>query len=94
MEPLVLTNTEKILQVLADIELKGEGFVTVTLIGEVLDAGISEPDFFKASGIDPEAYYKGNPNAWSTYQVRQSKKVYMVYGGAGKVRRSQIADTP
>lgn len=94
MDPLVLTNSEEILQVLADIELKGEGFVTDTLIGEVLDAGISEPDFFKASGVDPEAYYKGNPNAWGTYQVRQSKKVYMVYGGAGKVRRSHIADTP
>ncbi|MFQ5543333.1 MAG: hypothetical protein ACE5FY_03140 [Nitrospiria bacterium] len=94
MDPLVLTNSEEILQVLADIELKGEGFVTDTLIGEVIDAGISEPDFFKASGVDPEAYYKGNSNAWGTYQVRQSKKVYMVYGGAGKVRRSHIADTP
>jgi len=94
MEKLVLTNSEEILQALANIELKGKGFVSDCLISEVMDAGLSEPDYFTASGSDPEAYFKGSPNAWSNYQIRQSKKVFMVYGGAGKTRRSHIADTP
>ena len=94
MEKLVLTNSEEILQTLAHIELKGSGFVTDCLISEVLDAGISEPDYFTASGVDPEAYFKDEPNAWSNYHVRQSKKVFMVYGGEGKTRRFHIADTP
>jgi len=94
MEQLILTNSEEILQALAEIELKGDGFVSEGLISEVLDAGISEPDFFTASGSDPQAFYKGRPNAWSTYQVRQSKKVFMVYGGLRKTRRVHIADTP
>ncbi len=94
MKELILTNSNKILQTLAEIELKGDGFVSDCLAGEVMDAGLSEPDFFKAYGTDPDAYYKGEPNAWETYHVRQSKKVFMVYGGAGKKRRSQIADTP
>ena len=94
MEELILTNGNEILQTLAKIELKGSGFTTECLVGEVMDAGLSNPDFFKASGSDPEAYYDGQPNAWSDIQVRESKKVFMVYGGAGKTRRSHIADTP
>ena len=94
MEQLVLTNSTAILQTLAEIELKGAGFVTDCLAADVLDAGISEPDYFTATGEDPDAYYKGRPNAWANYHVRQSKKVFMVYGGAGKARRSHIADTP
>jgi len=94
MEELILTNGNEILQTLAKIELKGNGFVTECLVGEVMDAGISNPDFFKASGSDPEAYYDGKNNAWSDIQVRESKKVFMVYGGTGKTRRFHIADTP
>lgn len=94
MEELILTNAEEILQTLAKIALKGKGFVTDCLIGEVMDAGISNPDFLKATGNDPEAYYDGKANAWSDIQVRESKKVFMVYGGTGKARRFHIADTP
>ncbi len=94
MDELILTNSEEILQALSKVELKGKGFVSECLIAEVLDAGIATPDFFKATGTDPDAYYDGEPNAWSDYHVRESKKVFMVYGGAGKVRRSHIADTP
>ncbi len=94
MDELILTNSEEILQTLAKIELKGKGFVSECLVGDVLDAGISTPDFFRARGADPDAYYDGQPNAWSDYHIRESKKVFMVYGGAGKVRRSHIADTP
>jgi len=94
MEELILTNGNEILQTLAKIELKGKGFTTECLVGEVMDAGISNPDFFKATGSDPEAYYDGKNKAWSDIQVRESKKVFMVYGGAGKTRRFHIADTP
>ena len=94
MEPLVLTNSEEILKVLTNVALKGNGFVTECLVAEVLDAGLFEPDYLNASGTDPEAYYDGEPNAWANYHVRQSKKVFMVYGGPNKVRTSHIADTP
>ena len=91
-EPLTLTNTEEIQEVLAHIELKGEGFTTECLLADVLDAGINEPDYLSASGEDPNAYFHGKPNAWANYHVRQSKKVMNIYGGM--VRRSHIADTP
>lgn len=91
-EPLTLTNSEEILELLANIELKGHGFVTPCLLDDVLDAGISEPDYLTASGEDPQAFYHNQPNAWANYHIRQSKKVFNVYGGM--IRRSQIADTP
>jgi len=91
-EPLTQTNTEQILETLAHVELRGEGFVTDCLLAEVLDAGINEPDYLSASGEDPNAFFQGEPNAWANYHIRQSKKVMNVYGGT--VRRSHIADTP
>lgn len=94
MKQLTLTNSEEILRLLAAISLKGEGFVTECLAGEVMDAGICEPDYFTASGCDPDAYYNGESNAWANYHVRQSKKVFMVYGHADRARRFHIADTP
>ncbi len=94
MKELILTNAEKILQTLSKIELKGDGFVSECLVGEVMDAGISNPDFFRATGEDSDAYYNGEAGAWSDIQVRESKKVFMVYGGSGKARRFHIADTP
>ncbi|MCG3113747.1 MAG: hypothetical protein MPW16_01770 [Candidatus Manganitrophus sp.] len=94
MEPLVLTNSEEILKLLTQVTLKGQGFTTECLVAEVLDAGLYEPDFLNASGVDPEAYYNGEPNAWANYHIRMSKKVFMVYGGPNKVRTFHIADTP
>jgi hypothetical protein len=94
MEPLTLTNSEQIMEVLVHVHLKGQGFTTECLLDNVLDAGINAPDYFAASGADPDAYYQEEPGAWSDYHVRQSKKVFIVYGGAGKIRRSQITDTP
>ena len=94
MEPLILTNSEEILKLLSHVTLKGKGFVSECLVGEVLDAGLSEPDYFNASGSDPMAYYDGDPHAWANYHVRQSKKVFMVYGGENKHRTVHIADTP
>ncbi|MFY9270294.1 MAG: hypothetical protein WAO55_11175 [Candidatus Manganitrophaceae bacterium] len=94
MESLILTNSEEILKVLSNVALKGQGFTTECLVGEVLDAGLSEPDYLNATGEDPDASYNGQPNAWANYHVRQSKKVFMVYGGPNKVRTFHIADTP
>ncbi len=94
MEPIVLTNSEEILKLLSGIALKGKGFVSECLMLEALDAGLSEPDYLNASGADPDAYYHGEPNAWAHYHVRQSKKVFTVYGGGGATRRTHIADTP
>lgn len=94
MDPLVLTNSEEILKLLTHVALKGNGFTTDCLVAEVLDAGLSEPDYLNASGVDPEAYYNGEPNAWANYHIRMSKKVFMVYGGPNKVRTFHIADTP
>ncbi len=92
MEPVTLTNSQEILQFLSGIALRGQGFTTECLLFEVMDAGLAEPDYLKATGADPEAFCHGTPGAWSDYHVRQSKKVVMVYGGA--FRQIRIADTP
>ncbi len=92
MEPVTLTNSEEILKFLSLIALKGGGFTTECLLFEALDAGLSEPDYLNATGTDPDAFYDGAPNAWAHYHVRQSKKVFAVYGGP--MRRTHIADTP
>jgi hypothetical protein len=94
LNPLTLTNSQEILEILANIQLKGKGFITECLLDDVLDAGINEPDFLSATSEDPEAYYQGKPGAWANYHVRQSKKVFYVYGGPNTVRTSRIVDTP
>jgi hypothetical protein len=92
MEPVTLTNSEEILEFLSRISLKGNGFTTECLLFESLDAGLSEPDYLNATGVDPNAFQDGTPNAWANYHVRQSKKVFAVYGGPH--RCTHIADTP
>ncbi|MBI3358841.1 MAG: hypothetical protein HY201_03830 [Nitrospirae bacterium] len=94
MEPITLTNSEEILRLLSHIALKGNGFTTECLVGDTMDAGLCEPDYLNASGTDPMAFYNGEPNAWAVYHVRQSKKVFMVYGGGSRHRTIHIADTP
>ncbi len=94
MESLIRTNSQEILDLLSHVTLKGNGFVSDCLVADVLDAGLSEPDYLNASGRDPNAFYNGEPNAWAVYHVRQSKKVFMVYGGENKHRTVHIADTP
>ncbi|MEK7285676.1 MAG: hypothetical protein AAB035_00025 [Nitrospirota bacterium] len=95
MEPLIRTNTEEILNLLSQIVLKGEGFITDALVGEVLDAGLFEPNYLNVSGTDPNAFYNDEPNAWAVYHVSQGKKTFAVYGGENKYRTIHIsADTP
>ncbi len=94
MEPITISNPDDILGFLADVSLQGDGFSTDCLMDYVLDEGFTEPIFLNASGEDPEAYFKGQPNAWAIYQVREWKRVLTVSGGAGKQRRVQLTETP
>jgi hypothetical protein len=94
MKPITLQNPDEILTVLADVSLRGSGFATDCLMDYVLDEGFTEPIYLNASGEDPEAFYKGQPNAWAIYQVREWKRVLTVSGGPGKERRVQITETP
>ncbi len=94
MERITISNPDDILGMLAEVSLKGEGFTADCLMDYVLDEGFTEPIFLNASGEDPNAYYKGQPNAWAIYQVREWKRVLTISGGPGKERRVQIAETP
>jgi hypothetical protein len=94
MNQITIQNPDEILTVLADIALRGSGFTTESLLDYVLEEGFTEPIFLNASGEDPTAFYKGLPNAWAIYQVREWKRVLTVSGGPGKERRVQIRETP
>ena len=94
VDPITISNPDEILSLLAEVSLKGKGFTTECLMDYVLDEGFTEPIFLNASGEDPDAYYKGHPNAWAVYQVREWKRVLTVSGGVGKERRVQITETP
>ena len=94
MDPVTISNPDEILGLLADVSLKGKGFTTDCLMDYVLDEGFTEPIYLNASGEDPDAFYKGQSNAWSIYQVREWKRVLTVSGGPGKERRVQITETP
>lgn len=94
MDPVTLSNPEDILNVLAQISLKGQGVTTDCLLDRVLDEGFTEPIYFNATGEDPDAYYQGKPNAWAVYTIREWKRVMMISGGPGKERRIQITETP
>ena len=94
MKPLIQTNTQEILDLLSHVTLKGDGFVTDCLVEDVLDAGLSEPDYLQLSGTDPNAFYNDEPNAWAVYHVRQGKVTFAVYGGENKHRSVHTSGTP
>jgi len=94
MDPVNLGNPEEIFVFLADVSLRGKGLTTDNLMEYVLDEGFTEPTYLNAKGEDPDAYYKGQPNAWAIYQVREWKRVLVISGGEGKERRAQITETP
>jgi len=94
MKPLTIQNSDDILNFLAEVSLRGKGFTTDCLLDYVLDEGFTEPIYLNASGEDPDAYYKGESQAWAIYQVREWKRVLTVSGGPGKDRRVQITETP
>jgi hypothetical protein len=94
INPIEMNNPDEIEALLSHIVLKGKGFTTECLMAEVLEAGLTYPDFLKASGVDPLAEYEGKSPAWATYHVRQGKRVFMVYGDGISGRRSHYSETP
>ena len=94
MNHVTVQNPEDILSMLAEVSLRGSGFVTDCLLDYVLEEGFTEPIYFNASGEDPDAYFKGQSPAWAVYQIREWKRVLTVSGGPGKQRRVQITETP
>ena len=94
MKHVTIQNPEDILSMLAEVSLRGSGFVTDCLLDYVLEEGFTEPIFLNASGEDPDAYFKGQSPAWAVYQIREWKRVLTISGGSGKERRVQITETP
>jgi hypothetical protein len=94
MEPVTIQNPDEILKVLADVSLRGSGFVTECLLDYVLDEGFTEPIYLNASGEDPDASFQGRSPAWAVYQIREWKRVMTISGGPGKDRRVRITETP
>ena len=94
MEAVNLADPDEILNFLADISLQGKGLTTDNLMEYVMDEGFLEPIYLSAKGEDPDAFYKGQPNAWAIYQVREWKRVLTISGGTDRERRAQITETP
>ena len=94
MKAINLADPDEILHFLSDISLRGKGVNTDNLMEYVLDEGFTEPTYLHAKGEDAEAYYKGEPNAWAVYQIREWKRVLIISGGSGRERRAQITETP
>jgi hypothetical protein len=94
MQPISIADPQSILELLSQVALKGEGMKTDNLMEYVMDEGFMEPTYLSAKGEDPEAYYKGEANAWAVYQLREWKRVLVISGGPGKARRMQITETP
>lgn len=93
-DPVHLANPDEILTFLSDVALRGQGVTTENLMDYVLDEGFTEPTYLSAKGEDPEAFFKGEPNAWAVYQIREWKRVLVVSGGNQRERRVQITETP
>lgn len=93
-DPVHLANPDEILTFLSDVTLRGKGVTTENLMDYVLDEGFTEPTYLSAKGEDPEAFFKGEPNAWAVYQIREWKRVLVVSGGDRRERRVQITETP
>ena len=94
MQAIELNDPTEIEAFLSKISLSGAGFNTDCLLLDVYDAGLDYPDYLKAAGDDPDACYDGKSPAWAKYHVRQGKRVFMIYGGAGSDRRTHFTETP
>lgn len=93
-DPVHLANPDEILTFLSDVALRGQGVTTDNLMDYVLEEGFTEPTYLSANGEDPDAFFKGEPNAWAVYQIREWKRVLVVSGGNQRERRVQITETP
>ncbi len=94
LDPVSLADPDEILNFLADVSLSGNGLTTDNLMEYVLDEGFTEPTYLNAKGEDPQAFYRGQANAWAVYQIREWKRVLVISGGEGRDRRAQITETP
>ena len=94
LDPVSLADPDEILNFLAEVSLKGNGLTTDNLMEYVLDEGFTEPTYLNAKGEDPQAFYRGQANAWAVYQIREWKRVLVISGGEGRDRRAQITETP
>lgn len=94
MQPISIADPESILEFLANVALRGQGITTENLMEYAMDEGFMEPTYLSAKGEDPQAFYKGEANAWAVYQVREWKRVLIISGGEGRERRMQITETP
>ena len=94
IKAIEINDPEEIQKMLSHIVLKGKGFTSDCLLADVIEAGLSYPDFFKAQGEDSFAEYEGKSPAWATYHIRQGKRVFMVYGDGLEGRRTHFAETP
>ncbi|MFQ5717743.1 MAG: hypothetical protein ACE5GQ_11675 [Nitrospinales bacterium] len=94
MNPVELNDPAEIQDFLMKIKLEGEGFSTECLLEDVWDAGLDYPDYLKAEGEDAAASFDNKAPAWAKYHVRQGKRVFMVYGGSGGIRKTHFAETP
>ena len=88
MNHVTVQNPEDILSILAEVSLRGSGFVTDCLLDYVLEEGFTEPIYFNASGEDPDAYFKGQSPAWAGLGPKARIR------NPGKERRVQITETP
>ena len=84
MKPITIQDSDQILNFLAEVALRGKGFTTDCLLDYVLDEGFTEPIYLNASGEDPAAFYKDQPQAWAIYQVREWKRVLTVSGALAR----------
>ena len=89
-----INDPEIIQEFLSKVKLTGEGFKTDCLLVDVLEAGLDYPDYLRTDGVDSNASYDGKSPAWAKYHVRQGKRVFMVYGGEGKERKTHFTETP
>ncbi len=94
MAPINLADPAQILNFLVDVSLQGEGLTTDNLLDYVMDEGFTEPTYLSAKGEDPDAYFKGESNAWAVYQIREWKRVLIISSGGVSGRRAQITETP
>jgi hypothetical protein len=94
MQAIELNDPAEIEAFLSKVSLSGSGFNSDCLLVDVYDAGLYHADFLKAEGSDPDARYDGKSPAWAKYHVRQGKRVFMIYGGDGRERRTHFSETP
>ena len=93
-DPVSLADPDEILTFLSHVALRGKGMTTENLMDYVLDEGFTEPTYLSAKGEDSQAFFRGQPDAWAVYQIREWKRVLVVSGGDERERRVQITETP